>query len=307
MSRLGRIVREPLLHFMLLGAAMFALYSGSGGAPAGEGERVVITRGRIEQLVTGFSRMQQRLPDAAELDALIDDAIREEIYYREAKALALDQDDTIIRRRLRQKLEFVSEDVAQLPEPSEAQLLALLRAHPEKFPALQHYSFNHVYLDPARRRSRLGEDAGRLLDGLRESGAMTPPAGHGDPFLLGQRFDLIGADEVARLFGREFEIQLRKLSPGQWQGPLASGYGAHLVLLRARSDEDATGLAPVRRQVREEWLRVRRQQENERFYAGLRSRYSVEVERAVAVARIGTGTGTVAVAVAHPSGESERP
>ena len=130
---MSKLLREPLLHFLLLGTGLFLVHGWIGGGPAGEGEQILITQGRIEQIASGFSRMHQRSPDSSELDALIDDAVREEIFYREAKALGLDQDDTIVRRRLRQKLEFVSEDIEPVLEPTEAQLRAYLQAHPEKF------------------------------------------------------------------------------------------------------------------------------------------------------------------------------
>src|SRR6187549_3206149 len=117
-ERMRRLLREPMLHFMALGLAIFLAYGWLGGAPAGEGARVVISRGRIAQIVAGYERANQRAPLASELDGLIEDAVREEILYREAMALGLDRDDTIVRRRLRQKLEFVSEDLEPLPEPS---------------------------------------------------------------------------------------------------------------------------------------------------------------------------------------------
>jgi len=214
---MSRLLREPLLRFLLLGAGLFVLYAWVGGPFAGEGERIVITQGKVEQLAGTFARMHQRAPDRAELGAMIDDAIREEIYYREAKALALDEDDTIVRRRLRQKLEFVSEDVSPIAEPGDAQLQAYLQAHPEKFRSERRYSLRHVYLNPERHGAQLGNDARRLLDGL-QAGGTAEASGSGDPFLLGQRFDDIAGGELARLFGADFETPLRTSRIGQWQG-----------------------------------------------------------------------------------------
>lgn len=273
-----KLLREPLLHFLLLGAGLFALYAWLGGPSVGEGERVVITQGRVEQLASGFARMHQRAPDAAELKGLIDDAVREEIYYREAKALALDEDDTIVRRRLQQKLEFVSEDVSRIAEPSDAQLQAYLQAHPEKFSSGLRYSFSHLYLNPERHGAQTDADARRMLATLVKQGVTTEPDRRGDPFLLGLRFDDIGSDELARLFGKEFEQRLRAGSVGQWQGPLSSGYGTHLVLLRNRAGEQVPALASVRSEVREQWIGDQRLQANEKFYADLRKRYTVTIE-----------------------------
>lgn len=276
---MNRLLREPLLHFLLLGAGLFLVYGWMGGPPAGEGERIVITQGRVEQLATGYARMYQRAPDAGELDALIDDAIREEVYYREAKALALDEDDTIVRRRLRQKLEFVSEDVSSVPEPDDAQLQAYLLAHPEKFRSGRRYSISHVYLNPERHGSQLGAAAERLLAQLQREGRNADAAARGDAFLLGHHFDDIGADELARLFGAEFETRLRASPIGEWQGPVTSGYGMHVALVRDRVDERTPSLAAVRDAVRGEWIHAQRLQANERFYSDLRKRYQVTVER----------------------------
>ena len=276
---MNKLLREPLLHFLLLGAGLFLVHGWIGGRPAGEGERIVITQGRVEQLASGFARMHQRAPDAAELDALIDDAIREEIYYREAKALALDEDDTIVRRRLRQKLEFVSEDIVPVPEPVDAQLQAYLQAHPEKFRSGRRYSISHVYLNPERHGPQLGATAQHLLTQLQSEGSNVDTAGRGDSFLLGQRFEDIAADELARLFGTDFEARLRDAPIGQWQGPVPSGLGMHVVLVRDRTDEHTPPLVAVRDAVRADWIRARRLQANERFYADLQKRYKVTVER----------------------------
>lgn len=276
---MSKLLREPLWHFLLLGAGLFLVHGWIGSPPAGEGERIVITQGRVEQLAIGFSRMHQRAPDAAELGGLIDDAIREEIYYREAKALSLDEDDTIVRRRLRQKLEFVSEDVAPVPEPDDAQLQAYLQAHPHKFGSERRYSISHLYLNPARHGAQLGDDARRLLAELQREGGAADSSGRGDAFLLGNRFDDIAAAELARLFGTDFETRLRDFPVGQWQGPVPSGYGMHVVLVRNRIDERAPPLASVRGVVRGEWIRTQRLQANQRFYADLRGRYAVTVER----------------------------
>ena len=285
-----KLLREPLLHFLLLGIGLFLVYGWIGGPSGGEGERIVITQGRVEQLATGYMRMYQRPPDAAELDGLIDDAIREEIYYREAKALGLDQDDTIVRRRLRQKLEFVSEDVTPVAEPDDAQLQAYLEAHPDTFRSGRRYSISQIYLNPDRHGSQLGDTVRRLLADLQREGSKADPADRGDAFLLGHRFDNIAADELARLFGADFETRLRTSPVGEWAGPVPSGYGMHMVLLRDRVDERASSLASVRSAVRSEWIREQRLEANQRFYADLRKRYSVTVERPTPS---GVGSGQV--------------
>jgi hypothetical protein len=225
--------------------------------------------------------MHQRAPAASELDALIDDAIREEIFYREAKALGLDQDDTIVRRRLRQKLEFVSEDVVPVPEPTDEQLRDYLQAHPEKFRSEARYSLSQVYLDPQRHGQRLAADIEALLAELKRMGATADASKLGDAFLLEHRFHNVTASELARLFGAGFETALHAVPTGEWQGPVPSGYGVHLVFVDKRDGGQTTSLEQVRSEVRRQWIHEQREQANERFYADLRKRYAVTVERPI--------------------------
>jgi len=143
-----RMLKEPLLHFLLLGAGLFVAY-GITQTPGNAGpNEIVITQGQIEHLVTGFTRTWQRPPTSEELAGLVRDRVREEVYYREAMAMGLDKDDTVIRRRLRQKMEFVSADIADQAVPSDAELDAYLNAHPDKFLTEPRFSFSQVYLDP---------------------------------------------------------------------------------------------------------------------------------------------------------------
>ena len=277
-----KLIREPLVHFMLMGLGLFLLHGWVAGPTGGSGKSVVITQGRIEQLATGFARMHQRAPVANELEALIDDAIREEIFYREAKALGLDQDDTIVRRRLRQKLEFVSEDVVPLPEPTDEQLRSYLQAHPEKFRSEARYSLSQVYLNPQRHGQRLAGHTQVLLAELQRAGATADASRLGDAFLLERRFENVTASELVRLFGVGFETSLRGLPTGEWQGPVPSGYGVHLVFVDKRDDGGAAALEHVVDEVRRKWIHEQRQKANERFYADLRKRYAVTVERLTA-------------------------
>lgn len=285
---MSKLLREPLLHFLLLGAALFLLHGWIGSSPGGDGERIVITQGRVTQLATGFARMHQRAPDVIELDGLVNDAIREEIYYREAKALGLDEDDTIVRRRLRQKLEFVSEDIVPVPEPDDAQLQAYLQAHPEKFRAEARYTLTQVYLDPLQHGPRLAGDTQALLAQLHRVDAVADASRFGDALMREHRFRDVPASELARLFGARFEVALRALPTDQWAGPVPSGYGVHLVYLDERVSDRAAPFDLVRDEVRRAWIHDERQKANERFYADLRQRYEVTVENPTA--KVSTST-----------------
>jgi hypothetical protein len=274
-----KLVREPLVHFLLLGAALFVLAGllskGSGADPG----KIVVTTGQIEHLAAGYERVHQRPPSSDELDALIRDWIREEAYYREAMALGLDRDDAIIRQRLRQKMEFISTDVATAAEPTDDDLQRYLDAHAEAFRLERRFTFRQVYLNPERRRDAVARDATALLAELRKSGVTADVAGLGDPFLHEHEFDALPGSEVAKLFGEQFATALAALDTGRWQGPVESGYGVHLVLVRERTEGRIPALGEVRDAVRREWANARRIESNEAFAQQILRRYVVTIER----------------------------
>ena len=274
-----KILREPLLHFLLLGAAIFAAYSLVSKRSSDEPGKIVITQGQIASMVMGFTRTWQRSPTLEELEGLIRDRVQEEVYCREAMALGLDKEDTIIRRRLRQKMEFVTDDVAALAEPTDDELSAYLKAHADAFREQRHFTFNHVYLNPERRGENLARDTAQLLAQLQQAGAKADVSALGDSFLLEHKFQSLPASEVAKQFGEKFAVRLGELSPGQWHGPVESGYGVHLVWVSERSEGRVPELAAVRDAVRREWADVRRLEANEKFYQELLKRYVVTIER----------------------------
>ncbi len=278
-DRWHRWLREPLLHFFVAGAALFAVWEARTDSVAARDERIVVNAATVESLAGNWARLWHRPPTAAELQGLIDDHIREEVLYREALALGLDRDDTIIRRRLRQKLEFVSEDVAAQVEPTEAQLEAFLAQNADAFRVEPRHSFRHVFLNPGRRGAALGRDAERILAALNRPGEAEQAEEEGDPFLLPFEFDTTSTEEVRRLFGGEFSEALPTLDPGRWRGPIRSGYGVHLVIVHGRVPGRVPALSEVRDAVRREWVAKARRDANEAFYQRLRSRYTVAIER----------------------------
>jgi PPIC-type PPIASE domain len=277
-SLMKNLVREPLVHFLLLGALIFGAFKFISGETIEPG-KILITQGRIESLETTFSRTWRRPPTATELAGLIRDYVREEVFAREAIALGLDKDDTIIRRRLRQKLEFVSEDVAAHAEPTEEQLRAYLQAHPDTFRGDRRFTFTQVYLDPQRRGANLRRDAARVLAQLGRSGTKVDPATLGDSLMLENEFKALSASEVVKQFGEKFAASLGEMATGQWHGPIESGFGMHLVLVSERTAGSLPALEDVRAAVRREWNNARRMEANEKFYQTLLQRYTVTIER----------------------------
>ena len=285
-----RLLHEPLLHFLLLGAALFVafgLMSRGGEEPA----KIVVTPGQIESMAAGFTKVWQRAPTAAELEGLIQDYIREEVACREAAALGLDRNDSVIRRRLRMKVEFITDDLVSQVEPTNEELQAYLNRHPKAFRVEPRFTFKQVYLAPERHGEHLARDAQRLLDGLTQAGAAADLTGLGDPLLLGQEFADVSASEVARTFGDRFAAQLGDLAPGRWQGPVVSGYGVPPVMLSRFTPGRVPPLEEVRDAVLREWTNARRTEAREQFYQSLLQRYTVVVDRPTAA---GDKTNTAA-------------
>lgn len=281
---MNKVLKEPLLHFLLLGVAFFVLFewvAGDAGTEIERAEKIVVTEGRIRALSQNFSRVWQRPPSEQELDGLIQEHIREEILYREALAIGLDRDDTIVRRRMRQKIEFLSEDIASLDEPSDEELQAFLAAQPERFREESRFSFRQVYVNTQKRGKVAEADALALLAELREQNG--DASGVGDQLMVQETFNYESARQVARALGSQFLEALVDCPIGSWQGPIASGFGLHLVFLSERIDGRVPGLAEVRDAVVREWSAEERKKANEALYEMLRERYTVTVVRPVTV------------------------
>jgi hypothetical protein len=270
-------VREPLLHFFVLGAALFALFAWLRGPEAEAPGRIHVDAARIAQLAQGFARGWQRPPTPQELDGLVEDFVREEIYYREAVAMGLDRDDTIVRRRMRQKLEFLSEDLAPVAEPDDAALARHLAAHPDAYRIEPQLALRQVFVSRDRRGDAAFADARTLLARLVAGPAA---AESGDASMLPASLPLSPLREIARVFGDDFAAEAVKLTPGGWVGPIESGFGLHLVFVETREDGRLPALAEVRDAVRNDWQAARRAEANETFYQQLLARYEVTVDTA---------------------------
>jgi hypothetical protein len=274
-----QLLREPLVHFLLLGVTLFGGFALVGDHTGERAGQIVVTPGHVEHLMVSFTRTWQRPPTAPELAGLIDDYVREEVLYREAVAMGLDRDDTIVRRRLRQKLEFLTEETAETAPPSDAQLQIFLQQHPDAFRLESRLAFQHVYLRRDRRGDAAKAEARQLLVQLSTSDAATDPNTLGDPCLLPPEFSLSSYSEIARLFGDTFAQQVQHLEPGRWMGPIESAYGSHLVYVRERVEGRVPALAEVRQAVQREWFAAHWETVNEQFYQRLRARYTVVMEQ----------------------------
>jgi hypothetical protein len=278
-SSVNRLLREPLAHFLLIGAGLFLLYNLTNGPAGDQPNRILVTPGQVEQMEAKFSKTWMREPTEEELAGLIESHVRDEVYYREAMAMGLDRNDPTIRQRMRLKLEFLLEDLGDVAEPSDEVLTAFLQEHPEKFQVEPQVSFRQVYLNPDKRQD-LEADAKNVLTQLRQ-GAV--PESVGDPTLLQDEYALAARSDIERQFGEPFARQVVALSPGVWSGPLYSGLGGHLVQVSERVEGRLPELAEVRSQVEREYLAQRRQELKDDTYQRLRAGYEVVVEPPVTV------------------------
>ena len=268
-----KILHEPLAHFFLAGGLIFLLYALVGPDDTSD-RRIVIDAGVIERLKSGWQLRANREPGPEELDGLVADYLYEELFSREARALGLELDDPVIRRRLAQKMNLLAESAAQQAEPGEAELLAWYEAHPELYRTESRLGFRHIYFSHDRPGGSAGEDAAALLPRLEGSGEAAE-RDMGDAFMLPREFTDIGRSQLGRLFGEEFAAALFTLRTGRWQGPVASGYGYHLVYLYGVQDAEPIPFNESRDRVLQDWQRNRYEQAEKALLEELKSRYEI--------------------------------
>jgi hypothetical protein len=266
-----------LLQFLVLGAALFGLFHLIDRNKADPPARIVVSSARIANLADGFARTWRRPPSNEELQGLVDDYIRDEVFYRAGRATGLDRDDVIIRRRVRQKMEFLADDLST-PEPSEAQLTAYLVSNPARFRTEDRLTFHQIFLSATRRASTIDDDSKQLADALAHADATVDATTLGDAFLLGEEFQALSQTEVAGIFGDGFAKRLSVMEQGRWQGPTASSFGQHFVYIAERIPGSLPPLDAVREAVRREWSNARRLEAEQKLYASLRQRYEIVVE-----------------------------
>ncbi len=274
-----KVLREPLFHFLVLGAALFLVHAvASDVFSTAASRRIGITEAEIELIAAGFGRRWQRPPTADELRALVDARVREEVLYRAALAVGLDQNDVVVRRRMVQKMELLSEDLATLADPTDPELQAFFQERLEEYRVPPRISFSHVYFNTDRRGAAAEEDARRALADLR---AATPPPRRaperGDRFMLQHDYALRSPLEVQQAFGARFAQTLFELEPG-WHGPVVSGYGIHLVYIGERVEGRIPEYEEVRDRLVMDYNRMRRDRANELLYEGLVGGYEVEID-----------------------------
>ena len=244
----GKLIREPLVHFLLLGVLLFAAYAHLNPEEGLTDRQITVESSQIKAMVQRFERVWQREPSKDELDGLIENFVLEEIYYREALAIGLDENDPVIRRRLRQKMELLSESLGNQQAPSDAQLIECLKSHPEKFRRDARYTFKQVFVNSDIPSGDLERRLEQMSSALQSDDNVK-----GDQSLLAFSYDNIDAANVERTFGRGFHTKLDKTPLKRWSEPLASGIGFHFIYMLERQPASLPALDEVRRKVEREW------------------------------------------------------
>lgn len=261
--------REPLVHFLLAGAFIFALYAWVGDDDRESG-RIVVSVEQVEQLALVWQRTWNRPPTDEELQGLVRNYIKDEVYYREALKLGLDVNDQVIRRRLRQKLEFFATESAVQELPSQEVLKAWFGENAQRYEAPPTYTFEQVYFAELD-AGRMEEVAAKLEEGVL-------PSEVGDTIALPQQMDAATSNAVTRVFGEKFTDALASLPVNEWSGPVESGLGHHLVRLSASTPSRPVAFTEVRRQVERDWLGEERVKAEEAAYAAMSAQYEIEIE-----------------------------
>lgn len=273
MHPLKRLLQEPLLHFLMLGALLFALYAWLNRDSLPGGGEIVVDRPRVEALAGEFQRTWQRPPSREELKGLVDAWVRDEMMYREGLAAGLERDDDVVRRRVVQKMGFLNEGMVA-DVPTEAELQRWLDAHADRYLLAPRYSLRQVYFD----RNRHGEDLAHDMTVAQDALQRDSNARAGDASMLPPELVDTSADEIARTFGAKFAGTLGSMPDGRWAGPVESSFGLHIVRIDARTPGRVPTLAQVRREVERDLISARSRQADDAFHAALGKRYTVRIE-----------------------------
>jgi hypothetical protein len=273
-----RLLREPLIHFLLIGAVLFAAYGymqrGRGGVESSK--QIQLTVDDLRQLVILFQSQWRREPTAQELSRLVENKVQEEILYREALAMGLDNDDTIVKRRMAQKLQFLAEDIAAAREPTAAELKSWFEKNKAMFAQPSRVSFRHLYFTPDRRGQRARDDAVNALSKLAGQPQDAKVAGSlADPFMFQDYYRDRAPDYLGKEFGPQFAQAVAKLAPGSWQGPIESGFGWHLVFLDTLIPGRSPAFEEIEPDVKTAWLGEQKSQAWEKAYKEMRAKYTV--------------------------------
>jgi len=273
-----RLLREPLVHFLLIGAVLFGLYSitQSGPPATARSKEIRLSLDDIAQLTLLYQSQWRRQPTPQELARMVENKVEQEILYREALARGFDKDDEIVKRRMAQKMQFLAEDVAAAHEPTTAEIKGWFEKNSATFAQPGRVGFRHLYFSTDRRGARARDDAAGALAKLAGEPEDSKLASTlADPFMFQDYYRDRAPENLAKEFGPPFALSVAKLAPGTWQGPIASGYGWHLVFVDTVIPGRVPGFEEVEPEVKAAWLAERKALAWQETYKDLRAKYTV--------------------------------
>ena len=271
-----RLLREPLVHFLLIGAVLFGLYSVTQSGRPATSKEIRLSLDEIAQLTLLYQSQWRRPPTPQELERMVENKVQQEVLYREALAMGLDKDDEIVKRRMAQKMQFLAEDVAAAREPTTAELRSWFEKNSAKFAQPPRLSFRHLYFSPDRRGARARDDAEQALAKLAGQPEDAKIASAlADPFMFQEYYRDRAPEYLAKEFGPQFAVAVAKLPPGSWQGPVESGFGWHLVFVDTVIPGRVPAFEEVEPDVRTAWLGEQKALAWEKAYKGMRANYTV--------------------------------
>lgn len=275
---MNKLLREPLFHFLLLGGLLFALYSFLNKDEVDpEDYTIHITQSDVDRLVKAYQKNWNASPDSTTLAAIIEEEVNTELLYREALRMNLDHNDEIIRRRLKQKFEFLVKDLVSLEQASETDLQAFYKEHPKFYQSPKTISFSQIYFSPDKRPNPQ-QDASTLFSQINNQ---DPPATfkqQGDDFHLPSHFVKKNKEAVRQDFGKQFADALFQINKQGWVSPIPSGYGYHLVYIDTILSAAPLSFDRVQERVIQDWSQQQQLNYNEQLLKNLRSQYQIEYE-----------------------------
>ena len=277
-SSLTGWLREPLLHFLLIGLVLFTVYAyiNRGRTGTQSPRQIVLSLDELQTMTAYFQSQWHRPPTPQEFQAMVEDKIKEEVLYREGLVMGLDKGDTIVKRRMAQKVQFLAEDVAAAHEPSTAEMKAWFETNTNKFALPSRYSFRHIYFSPDKRGKTAHEDAAQALATIagqpEDSALITQVA---DRFMFQDYYGDRTPSAIAKEFGPQFAVALEKLKPGSWQGPIESGFGWHLVFVDTVIPGRIPAFDEVESEVKTAWLGEQKAEARQKAYQEMRAKYTV--------------------------------
>lgn len=271
------LLKQPLLHFLLIGGLLFALYYVV-NPHANTKDTIVIDDEQVSRMVTVFQKEWNRAPSEAEMKGLMERYIQQEVYYRKALLMNLDHNDEIIRRRLDQKLRFITNDMATLKAPTDEELSTYYKTHGNKYLLPATYSFSHIYFSPDKRGNAMADAEAVLKELPAGDNALNELIKKGDPFPFSYHVDALTDKEIGSQMGDDFVTALQQLPINKWTGPIASGYGTHLVYINKVKAPSELGLTLVKQEVTRDYQYDLQQQYNTQMLEDFKKDFTIKLD-----------------------------